>query len=76
MDYIGATLQPASEVKEILSTAKCPVTFAEIGVERERARRAIVYCKDIRARYTILHLASELGLIETWADQVLDLHHS
>ncbi len=72
---VQSTLRPARAIREELLAAGCPVTFREIGVTDERARRAVVYCKDIRARYTILHLAGELGLLERWSDDILrDLH--
>lgn len=72
---VQSTLRPALAIREELLSAGCPVTFREIGVTDERARRAVVYCKDIRARYTILHLAGELGLLDVWADDILrDLH--
>lgn len=61
------TLRPVGEIRAELVAAHCPTTFGEIGVARECARRAVYYSKDIRSRYTILHLAAELGLLETWA---------
>ncbi|MCB9643311.1 MAG: iron-containing alcohol dehydrogenase [Myxococcales bacterium] len=72
---VRETLRSAKAIREELLSAACPVTFREIGVTDERARRAVVYCKDIRARYTILHLAGELGMLDVWADEILrDLH--
>jgi len=69
------TLRPAREIQAELASAGCPVTFADIDVTPERARSAILFSKDIRTRYTILHLASELGLLESWGDAVLtELH--
>jgi len=58
-------------VRAELEAARCPTTFAEIGVGAERARAAILHSKDIRPRYTILHLAWELGMLESWADAAL-----
>jgi glycerol-1-phosphate dehydrogenase [NAD(P)+] len=65
------SLRPAAAVLADLRSAGAPTTFAELGVSRERARRAVVESKDIRARYTVLHLCWELGVLEEWADQVL-----
>ncbi|MEW6751190.1 MAG: iron-containing alcohol dehydrogenase [Candidatus Latescibacterota bacterium] len=68
---VGQTLLPAAELAAQLRQAGCPATFAEIGVTPERARRAVLDSRDIRSRYTILHLGADLGLLETWTDAVL-----
>lgn len=70
--WVGETLRPAEDLASELQSAQCPVTFPEIDVTRERAHRAIVHAKDIRARYTILHLAADLGVLESFADALLD----
>lgn len=68
MEDAGRTLRPANELRDELISAQCPVTFPEIGVDRDRAWRAVHDCKDIRARYTILHLAAELGVLTAFTD--------
>jgi len=65
------TLLPARDLIAELRSADCPAAFPEIGVTPERARRAVVHSRDIRARYTILHLGADLGLLEQWTDAVL-----
>lgn len=65
---VSTTLRPSSELEAELISAHCPTRFPEIGVARERARRAVVLSRDIRARFTILHLAADLGLLEPFAD--------
>lgn len=76
LDDVGRTLQPAHRLLAELRSADCPATFPEIGVEPERARRAVTHSKDIRDRYTILHLAADLGLLDPWADAILTEHYS
>jgi len=71
----GRTLLPARDLAAELRSAGCPSTFSEIGVTPERARRAVIHSKDIRARYTILHLGADLGLLDQWTDAVLAEHH-
>lgn len=66
MRDVGATLRPAAVIRQDLLDAGCPVRYAEISVTPARAARAVLYSKDIRARYSILHLAGELGLLERW----------
>ncbi|MEM1008411.1 MAG: sn-glycerol-1-phosphate dehydrogenase [Myxococcota bacterium] len=69
------SLRAARDIREELISAGCPVRFRELGVSDERAWRAVSYCKDIRARYTVLHLAAELGVLEIWARKVLQELH-
>jgi glycerol-1-phosphate dehydrogenase [NAD(P)+] len=68
----STTLRPADELEAELQSADCPTRFAEIGVDAERGRRAIAWSKDIRARYTILHLAAELGMLDTFAARYIE----
>jgi glycerol-1-phosphate dehydrogenase [NAD(P)+] len=68
---LGTILRPAAQIKADLQAAQGPTDFAALGVQPARARRAILHSKDIRARYTILHLLDELGLLESWTDEVL-----
>ena len=69
---VGRTLRTGQSLEDELVSADCPVRFADLGVDPDRARRSIVDSKDIRNRYTILHLAWELGLLEQWADEILE----
>ena len=75
-DELLAVLRPTLRSPEViraeLLAARCPTTFTAIGIDAERARRAIAHSKDIRPRYTILHLATELGRLEEWT---ADLRH-
>ena len=64
-------LRPVSAIRADLKAAGCPTTFREIAVTPERARRSIVDAKDIRSRYTILHLLWDIGVLHEWADAVL-----
>jgi glycerol-1-phosphate dehydrogenase [NAD(P)+] len=72
MDDVGTTLRPSAELRAELVSADCPVTFPEIGVDRDRAWRAVRDSKDIRARYTILHLAAELGVLDAFTDALIE----
>ena len=69
---VARTLRTAQSLEEELLSAECPVRFQELGVEPDRAFRSIAHSKDIRNRYTILHLAWELGLLEQWAQEALE----
>ncbi len=70
-DEVGRTLRTAQSLEDELASAECPIRFADLGVDFDRARRAVTHSKDIRNRYTILHLAWELGQLDDWADAAL-----
>lgn len=70
---VRATLRTRQQIEDELASCGAPIRFSQLGVERDRAWRAIVHSKDIRNRYTILHLAWELGTLEEWADEALEI---
>ncbi len=61
-------LRPSRSVYEQLQAADAPVSYSALGVEPARARAATRYGRLIRARYTILDLLSEIGLLDRWVD--------
>ena len=73
MPRVKRTLRTQDAIEQELRQGLAPVRFSELGVTRDRARGAITRSKDIRNRYTILHLAWELGVLELWADEALDV---
>jgi glycerol-1-phosphate dehydrogenase [NAD(P)+] len=72
MDWVGETLRPPEALTSELVSADCPVQFPQIGVSKSRAIRAVIHSKDIRNRYTVLHLLWELGLLEPWATEMVE----
>ncbi len=68
---IASGLRTSQSLEDELTAAGCPVRFADLGVDRDRARASIAHSKDIRNRYTILHVAWELGLLDEWTDEAL-----
>lgn len=73
MSAISQTLRTRQSIEDELTAAECPVRYKDLDIDRDRARNAIVHSKDIRNRYTILHLAAELGHLDEWADEALEL---
>jgi glycerol-1-phosphate dehydrogenase [NAD(P)+] len=61
-------LRPSGKVHEQLLAAGAPVSFGALGVGPARARAAMRFGRHIRARYTILDLLSEVGLLDGWID--------
>ncbi|MFH1571060.1 MAG: hypothetical protein ABIL09_23910, partial [Gemmatimonadota bacterium] len=68
---LRAIWRSGAEIRRDLVAADCPVTFAELGIGPERARNALLLARFVRARYTILDLLAEVGLLEAWAPEAL-----
>ena len=64
-------LRPASEIRAELASAQAPVHFEELGCSSDQFRHALLHGKDIRARYSVLHLLSELSLLASWSTEIL-----
>jgi len=63
---------PASEtVAELLKSLDSPYTPAGIDVEIEMLKNTFLYCKEVRARYTILQMVWDLGLLDELSDEVI-----
>lgn len=68
---LAKTMPASSLVYDILSRLNAPTKPKDIGVEKEMARQAILYAKEIRDRYTILQLLWDLGELERFADLII-----
>ena len=68
-DLLGVLL-PASELRRRLLACGCPVRFRDLGVAPERSLDALRFARHIRARYTILDTAAELGMLEKWTGEI------
>ena len=73
LDEAGRTLRTRASLEQELRSANAPTRFQDLGVSKDRAHRAIVHGKDIRNRYTILHLCWELGQLEEWGAEAIEL---
>ena len=63
---------PASEtVADLLKSLDSPYTPEGIDVEPEMLKNTFLYCKEVRARYTILQMVWDLGLLDTLSDEVI-----
>ncbi len=60
---------PSKRINKVLKDAECPISFKEIGVNRNLARQAILYSRYLRRRITILDIADELGFLEEIAEE-------
>ena len=69
---LGSRLRGLEEIRSELLAARAPVRFSAIGVSLGRAREALIFSQHIRARYTILHLCGELGLLADRAAELVE----
>lgn len=64
---LATRLLDPSLVYNALLAANAPTQASEIGVDPEKLAHTVLYCRDIRARYTVLDLAHELGVLKPFA---------
>ena len=64
---------PSSEyVAGLLKGLGSAASPAEIDVDKELLKKTFLYCKEIRARYTILQMLWDLGLLDSISDAVIE----
>lgn len=73
---LAAQTVKSGVVYDILKQLDAPTKPGEIGVDREMARQAILYAKEIRDRYTVLQLLWDLGELENFADMIINEYYS
>ncbi len=64
-------LMPAERIYDALRTAAAPSRPSDLQVTHEHAVRTLTVCREIRSRYVALDLIADLGLLPTWADEVV-----
>ena len=63
---------PSSDyVADLLQGLGSPALPAEIGVDGKLLKNTFLYCKEVRARYTILQLVWDMGLLDSLSDEVI-----
>jgi glycerol-1-phosphate dehydrogenase [NAD(P)+] len=62
-------------IAALLNKAGCCDSPKKLGIDRDVFRNSIIHAKEIRPRYTILHLAEELGLLKQAADEITKAYY-
>lgn len=63
---------PASgQIQQILRSLGSPCLPTEIDVDSTMLKNTFLYCKEVRARYTILQMVWDLGLLDSLSDAVM-----
>lgn len=57
-------LLPAAQLRDMLAAAGCPTDPEAIGVDGARLRQSYMLARTIRARYTVLDLVNETGILD------------
>ena len=71
IDALLAALPSSESIMALLRSLESPCLPAEIGVDGKLLKNTFLYCKEVRARYTILQLVWDLGLLDSLSDQVI-----
>ena len=64
-------LPSSGEIMNILHSLDSPCLPSEIGVDEILLKKTFLYCKEVRARYTILQMVWDLGLLDRLSDEVI-----
>jgi glycerol-1-phosphate dehydrogenase [NAD(P)+] len=68
---LSAIVRPLAVLRGALEAAGAPVTAGALRVSRDEIRELFMTARDMRARYTVLDLAWDLGLLDTLREPVL-----
>jgi glycerol-1-phosphate dehydrogenase [NAD(P)+] len=59
---------PANEeIEDVLKKVASPVRLNELGIDEKMVSEGLIYAKEVRARYTVLQLAWDIGFLEDFA---------
>jgi len=72
IDAVSPFLLPPAMLRETLTKAGVPTNADNLGLSRSDVFRALIGAHEIRARYTVLHLANDLGLLPGLAEDIID----
>ena len=65
-----------SKIKECLIKGGAEINPDKLGINRKWLETALMHASDIRNRYTILHLAAEIGLLDKIKPKILEILYS
>jgi glycerol-1-phosphate dehydrogenase [NAD(P)+] len=69
-DRLQAQLMTANQIRELLQAAGCPTEPGELGITPQQLRASYTLARTIRARYTVLDLVNETGILEECVDEL------
>lgn len=66
------TLPSSETVMGLLRSLDSPCLPGEIDVDNNMLKNTFLYCKEVRARYTILQMIWDLGLLDSLSNEVIE----
>lgn len=66
------TLPSSEEIMEVLRSLDSPCLPEEIGVDKALLKTTLMYCKEVRNRYTFLQMLWDLDLLDSLSDAVIE----
>lgn len=69
MEIVRAA-EKADKVQSLMQDAGAPVKAEEVGVDQRTVLDSIRVAKEVRPRYTILNLLSDLGILEDFSGEI------
>lgn len=69
-DHLTLYLWPPEEAETFLRRVGAPALPQEVGLDPGTVQTSLLAAKEVRNRFTVLHLAAELGLLEEVAEAV------
>ncbi|OIO01813.1 hypothetical protein COY52_00560 [Candidatus Desantisbacteria bacterium CG_4_10_14_0_8_um_filter_48_22] len=70
-DMIRKNLVPSKVLEKTLRRSGAPVSFTKLAITRAVFRSAILHAREIRGRYTVLDLAYDVDILESFANDVV-----
>lgn len=64
------------DIIRYLANFGAPTSATKAGIDREALKKTLIVTKDYRKRYSISEALSELGLLEGFADRILEMEDS
>ena len=71
IDALLAALPSSATVMELLQSLESPCLPAQIDVDETMLKNTFLYCKEVRARYTIFQMLWDLDLLDKLSDEVM-----
>jgi len=65
-----ASVPSPAEARALLAQVHAPFEPSQVGIETQLVQDALLYAKEIRARYTILQLLWDLNLLQDYSQRV------
>ncbi len=67
---IAKAAERADRVESLMKRAGAPIKPEEVGVDQRTVLDSVLVAKEVRPRYTILNLLSDLGLLEEFTNDI------